>query len=87
MNQTRTLLACALGFGLLVIGTGLTGAEAALILGLALFTYNVAVLVSLAARDAILRLVELFDAWQAWEPDPPSESIDRSTNQILGRIN
>ena len=81
----KTALASAAGLGLLVVGTGLTGAQAAFVLGVGLLAYNLAVLASLALRDAIRNLADLFDAWVQWEPIPPSESNGRSTNQ-LGRI-
>ena len=57
------------GLGLLVIGTGLLGSDLRALLGLAIFAYGLAVFAGLALRDAILRLAELFDAWQTWEPD------------------
>lgn len=66
----KTAVASLAGLGLIVVGTGLTGAEAAFVLGLGLFGYNVAVLASLALRDSIEKLGLVFDAWAQLEPTP-----------------
>ncbi len=75
------------GLGLIVIATGLLGSDLRAVVGLTILGYSLTVLMSLALRDSIVHLAELFDAWVAWEPAQPWYGRpelylkNRSTNQ------
>jgi hypothetical protein len=55
------------GLGLLLAGVGALGGEVLMLLGIGIFVYNVTVLISLALRDSIRALAEVFDRWGTWE--------------------
>ena len=83
----RTKAAALAGLGLIVIATGLLGSDLRAVVGLTILSYSLTVLMSLALRDVIGHLAELFDAWVAWEPAQPWYGRpelylkNRSTNQ------